>query len=132
MADYYGSSRTNTFRVKNPQEFLDWTEQFEVNVHQRGPDSFSLFPETEYGCFPSYIYTEDGEYEDLDFFGELSQFLVDDDVVIMMEAGAEKLRYIVGVAQAVNSKGEFLTVSIDDIYELVKEKWGIEPDSCEY
>jgi len=41
-------------------------------------------------------------------------------VAIMMEAGAEKCRYINAYALAVNSKGETKEISLDQIYELAQ------------
>ena len=39
----------------------------------------------------------------------------------MMEAGAEKLRYISGFAFAFNNKGEEITIRLSDIYERAKD-----------
>jgi hypothetical protein len=41
-----------------------------------------------------------------------------------MGAGAEKLRFITGYAEAINSKGERVSVNIDTIYDLAKQKFG--------
>ncbi len=35
-----------------------------------------------------------------------------------METGAEKLRYLTGWAQAINSRGETRTLNLEDIYEI--------------
>jgi hypothetical protein len=37
-----------------------------------------------------------------------------------MESGAEKLRFIGGLAVAVNNRGEQVGVSLEDIYERAK------------
>jgi hypothetical protein len=37
-----------------------------------------------------------------------------------MESGAEKLRYIAGYAVAYNSKGETVSLNLDDIYDKAK------------
>lgn len=42
---------------------------------------------------------------------------VDGDVAVFMSAGAEKLRYITGMAVAISQRGEVRRVSLDDIYE---------------
>lgn len=46
--------------------------------------------------------------------------LVDGDVAVFLEVGAEKMRYLGGIAYAVNSQGESRTVSLEDIYEQAK------------
>jgi len=63
---------------------------------------------------------ETDEPEEIDFLAELSLHLQPGWVAIIMEAGAEKLRYIAGFAAAVNSKGETREVTIQEIYERAK------------
>jgi molybdopterin biosynthesis enzyme len=46
--------------------------------------------------------------------------LHDEDVAVLMEAGAEKLRYVSGWAVAVNSKGDLVEIGLSDIYEKAK------------
>ena len=48
-----------------------------------------------------------------------------------MGAGAEKLRYIIGWAEAFNNKGESRAISLDAIYNLAKEL-GSEITRAEY
>lgn len=54
---------------------------------------------------------------DLNIAEELAEHLQDGSVAVLMEIGAEKLRYLVGEAIAVNSKGESVTVNIESIYD---------------
>jgi hypothetical protein len=42
------------------------------------------------------------------------------------------IRYLTGWAEAVNSGGETLGVSIDDIYTLVRERWNLIPTEVQY
>jgi hypothetical protein len=56
--------------------------------------------------------------------GELSEHLMDDSIAIVMGAGAEKLRFITGYAEAINSKGERVDININSIYDLAKQKFG--------
>ena len=59
--------------------------------------------------------------EERDLIIELSGHLADGWVAILMEAGAEKLRYVSGFAIAVNNRGAIETVHLSDIYE--KAQW---------
>lgn len=47
----------------------------------------------------------------------VSAHLIDGDVAVFMEAGAEKMSFVGGVAVAVNSKGEVVSVGLSDIYD---------------
>ena len=121
MANYYSSARTNYFRVKDVDAFNKWIKQFsglETIVHETEGTIGILF-DGESGV-PSFREV-DGDYEHLDFMEELALHLADNEVAILQEAGAEKLRYINGYAIAVNNKGERRQISIDNIYDLAKE-----------
>jgi hypothetical protein len=74
---------------------------------------------TDFGGLPDVLYDDDGnEIADFDdFISELSTHLMDGWVAVLMEIGSEKLRYLTGVAFAVNSKGEYKEVFLDQIYK---------------
>lgn len=55
---------------------------------------------------------------------ELAEHLQDDSVAVLMEAGAEKLRYVAGWAAAVNAKGEVVEIGLHAIYDMAKQKFG--------
>ena len=122
MANYYSSARTNYFRVKDVDAFNTWIKEFEngygVEVVSK-EDTFAILFDGESGVPNSR--EVDGDYDHLDFIDELSQHLADDEVAILHESGAEKLRYINGFAIAINNKAERRTISLDDIYTLAKE-----------
>ena len=132
MANYYATSRTNTFRVKNQATFMAWAEKLGVTVHERHDGSgFVLFPDErdDTGAFPSHDAEAD---EEIDFVEQLSEHLADGSVAVIVEAGAEKLRYVHGHAIAVNSRGEQVCVALEDIYELAEKKLGAEITRAEY
>jgi hypothetical protein len=122
MANYYSSARTNYFRVKDVDAFNAWVKEFEngygVEVVSK-EDTFAILFDSESGVPDSR--EVDGDYDHLDFMDELSVYLADDEVAILHESGAEKLRYINGFAIAINNKAERRTISLDDIYTLAKE-----------
>jgi hypothetical protein len=47
---------------------------------------------------------------------ELAQHLPKGQIAVLMEIGAEKLRYLTGVAIAVNHKGRVVELTLSDIY----------------
>jgi hypothetical protein len=68
---------------------------------------------------------------ELDWAGIFKRNLVDNQVAIIMGAGAEKLRYINGWAEAYNNKGEKRVINLGDIYKLAEEL-GSEITRAEY
>ncbi len=114
MANWYGTSRSNYFRVKDEAQFRQWVDRRGISIFQSSEDStlFAVYS-TDDGSWPSYDMESDAE---VDFVNELSQHLAKDEVAVLLTAGAEKLRYITGEALAVNHKGKVVDVSLLDIY----------------
>ena len=133
MADYVAYARTNYFRVKDRDQFDQWVDQFNVDIHADGDGSICLLFEAE---IPFYLYDDDtGEERDVDFMGELSAFLEEGEIAIAKEVGFEKMRYLGGVAIAVNHEGDTIRLTIDDIYSQVAEEWNVPWDTisgCDY
>lgn len=124
MANYIPFARTNYFRVKDNDAFIKWLDEIPgLEYYQDGKGFCILFDEG----IPFWFYDDEtGEERELLFMNELSAFLAEGEVAIAMEVGFEKLRYLTGVAIAVNDKGEELDVSINDIYKKVEKQWGTE------
>jgi hypothetical protein len=135
MANWYGSARSNYVRVKDRETFMDWAKSLpdiEI-VEQEG--TFALLATGEDGGWPSFRSREDQEDqgdEEIDLAPEIADHLAPGEVCIFQQVGAEKLRYLSGSAIAVNSAGETLQISIDDIYTLVRERWNVSPSEAKY
>lgn len=119
MANYYATARTNYFKVKDTDLFKKWLKEFnsiDVEVVPEKNGKFAiLFGEDG---IPSHRWNDETQDDDdIDFTDELSKHLVEGEVAIIMSVGAEKLRYVSGYATAVNSKGDTVEISLDDIYE---------------
>jgi hypothetical protein len=120
MSNYTSKARSNYFRVKNADSFLAWAAIRDVEVHPGKEEGYyGIFPQAGLGEFPS---TDASGDEEIDFPLELSGHLADGSIAILMEAGAQGENYIQGYALAIDSKGVRVTVSLYDIYELVKAK----------
>lgn len=134
MANYNGTSRTNYFRVKDQAKFHAWAESLDLTVEEKG-GSFALFPGdyADDGAFPSCVNDPESEAdgEELDFMLELSKHLADRSVAVRISAGAEKLRYVSGFADAINNRGERVSIHLDEIYELAASL-GTEISLAEY
>jgi hypothetical protein len=126
MANFCGSGRSNYFKVKDPEKFKEWMSNFgDLSLHKHDDDpldnQFCILVDSECGDVPNEQCVDgEDEYKEIDFFQELAKFLEDDEVVIFMHCGAEKLRYLSGYATAVNNKGEEKTLAFHHIYELAK------------
>lgn len=138
MANYVGSARSNYFRVRDEAAFSSWVETLPGVVACRDddePERFVLLvEESDDGGWPNWRCDENTETEEeFDIHLEIAEHLAEGEVAILQEVGAEKLRYLVGYAVAVNHRGERLAVSIDDIYEKVREAgWGTEVSTATY
>jgi hypothetical protein len=66
--------------------------------------------------------------EELDLVSELSDHLVPGQVAILLEVGAEKLRYLTGQAIAVNAQGQITDLPLNDIYRKAARAFGV-PES---
>lgn len=126
MANYYASARTNYFAVTDLEAFKADLESktSSVEVVSKEEDGLTLVAllgsDDDGAGFPFEYEDEDGEYVELDWAEIFKAHLEDGWVAIIMESGAEKLRYIAGYAVAYNSKGETVDINLDQIYEKAK------------
>lgn len=128
MANYYEKARTNYFKVKDPVEFQDFIELFNGNIDlvvEKKKGSYALLFSEESGVPSQYYHEDKDEYIEVDFISELSRFITDDSIVVIQAVGSEKLRFVSGYAIAVNSKNEQVSININEIYELAKQKFGV-------
>ena len=124
MANYYGSARSNYFKVKDPVAFEEALFNVpDIEIQGSIEKGFCvLVSGGDAGGWPSMGWDDETEEEfDIDVPQIVSEHLVDGEVAIFEEAGAEKLRYLVGYAEAINSKGERRAVSLNDIFKLAAE-----------
>ena len=125
MANYYENARTNYFKVKDENKFKEFVGSLDgLEICNDKEGRHCILFDYEFGVPYSKYNEETDDYDGFDFLGELSKHLTDNSIAIVMGAGTEKLRYIIGYAEAINSKGERVSVNIDTIYNLAKQKFG--------
>lgn len=112
MANYCCITRTNYFHVKDPDAFCEFMKRViaedSVDVwEEKDSDGSPVFG---FGCYGSIFGVnmqpnndDDCECDWEEFVHGLSDHVADDDAVIIMESGNEKMRYIVGSASVVTS-----------------------------
>ena len=125
MANYYGVGRTNYFRVKDEAAFLSDLEEIEgVRIHDEirkdGQRWFMLMDDNDDGWCLSWK-DERKDAAEIWLPEVIARHLIDDEVAIIMESGHEKHRYVSGWAVAINNKGDFKQLTLNDIYDLAKE-----------
>jgi hypothetical protein len=137
MADWYGFCRSNYFRVRDLERFKEFCKKWNLTFIEKvgepkGLVGFLIEEGDGFGGMPSGYHDEKlDDYVEADPIDELALHLRAGEVAIVMECGAEKLRYVSGWAVAINSKGERETVDLQDIYKRA-EKLGKHMTRCEY
>jgi len=109
MANYYATARTSYVKVKDEAVFLRWAEQVsEAEVITRETEEhgklygFLFGTNSDCGSIPNCKWDEDyDECFDLDIYEEIQPHIADGWSITFMESGAEKYRYVVGLAAVV-------------------------------
>ena len=63
MANWYGSARTNYFRVKDEEAFRAALAGFDIEIYNDDEGRVTLLSQDEYGGWPSWIFAEDEDEE---------------------------------------------------------------------
>lgn len=117
MANWYGTARSNYFKVNDEAEFRKALEGVDIQIRCEG-GVVSLFGDGDSGGWPSGRWDEnDEEFVEVDLCGIIQEHIAPGDCAILMEVGAEKMCYLTGRAVAVTA-AEVSIVSLDDIYAV--------------
>lgn len=131
MANYECTARTNYFKVKHATRFATWAKRFQCELVRDSKDPDMVAMLFQDGIPAGYHNDKKDDYIEVDFTHELSKHLKPYYVAIIMESGAEKMRYVSGQAIAVNSKGKTVFLQLHDIYEQANHL-GRNITACEY
>lgn len=128
MANWNGTARSNYFRVKDEEAFLQALEPYEIGTWDGVSDPTKLA-----------IYSNDGDTGDWACYDEdmneipiweiVAPHLQDGQVAVFLSAGAEKMRYITGSAVAVTNKGEPVSIYLSEIYAKASRAFGVPMES---
>lgn len=110
MANYCCTIRTNYFHVKDENAFRTFMNRVygcEDNIElweEKDEDGRAVFGFGVYGGISGIRDQDDDEDSSYDdFIDKLQESVADDDAVIILESGNEKMRYVVGSATIVTS-----------------------------
>ena len=131
MADFYATSRSNYVLVKDVDAAIEALKNFDIPIyrHPKNANAIMLTGCDGDGTFNSSY--EDGEaFEDvhLNLAEWASTHLVEGQVLVLVSAGAAKLRYISAWAEAYTWKGEVVTVDLlTSLFSRLQSELGIAP-----
>ncbi len=130
MADFYATSRSNFVLVKDVTAAIDSLKHYNIPIHRHpaNKNAIMLAGGDYNGMFnPSYV-DESGDEIHLDLAEWASSHLQQGQVLVLVSAGAEKLRYISAWAKAYTWKGEVVTVDLlTSLFSKLQSDLGIAP-----
>lgn len=113
MANYVCVSRTNYFKVTDPDKLRDLVAKLDdAALWEREDGSFA------FGSYNSLIYCCDEELNEVNIVSELQAILPDDEAIIITEVGNAKLRYLVGWCTIITKDAQYDI----NVQEIAKDK----------
>lgn len=124
MADWYGTSRSNYVKVKDVEKATAALEAAgEVHTMDKDGTTWVMVSGDDDGDFNTF-YTDENDCEREFSFSEwATEHLAEGQVLVLISAGAEKLRYVSGWAEAHTWDGHEVEVNL--MRELNKKLQGI-------
>lgn len=130
MANFYATSRSNFVLVKDVQAAIDSLKHYDIPIHRHptNKNAIMLAGGDDSGTFNSSYVDEESNDIYLDLAEWASSHLQQGQVLILVSAGAEKLRYVSAWAEAYTWKGEVITVDlIETLFSTLQSELGIAP-----
>ena len=129
MADFYATSRSNYVIVKNVDAAIASLKHYDIPIHRHPTNSYAIMLAggDDNGTFNSSYVDESGDEIHLDLAKWASSHLQQGQVLVLVSAGAEKLRYVSAWAEAYTWKGEVVTVDLlETLFKKIYEKLNID------
>lgn len=133
MANYYGLGRSNYVTVSDKEKWKELCDKFGVQFIENPDSQVGFLCNNEEGDLPSHIENPEESQDDIEVepMEEFCKLVADEEVLVFQTVGYEKLRYLSGYAIAYNNRGEYVNVSLQDIYKK-SETLGTNITVCEY
>lgn len=123
MANYYATTRSNYFRVKDAKAFEAWCRRRGIEFWTQDTSDICICYAIS-GNETGWPYYDPEKGDAINLPAEIASHLDPRDAAILLEIGNEKLRYIVGSATAIHPDGTIVCIKLDDIYEEAEEVFG--------
>jgi hypothetical protein len=134
MANWSGAARSNYVEIENFEGLTKALDPFSVEICEGSGENMFCFlsKDEDCGCWPGSATVDVGDgqewqEEEVEFDPsvQICPFMKEGEILVMMETGSEKLRYLTGHANAYNKNGDCVSVSINDIYEKAAQAFSV-------
>ena len=153
MANWYGMARSSYVRVKDPEAFKKYVEMFPATcITERNPETgevlYGWYSDDENGNIPMawfqeeeleeleklipHLFEEEAIDQDHSILDYIHHFFEENEVMIVLEAGSEKARYVTGSGIAINHEGKHSAIELySSLIKQAKED-GLLTDKSHY
>ena len=133
MSSWQGVSRTNFVKFSDLDGLKKAIEPFAIKLSQNSsaPEYWMLEgDDPDHGGFPTSAWPDDAdEAIEFDFAEHVAPYLAPGEVLITMESGHDKLRYLTGHTSAYTFDGHNVRqahLDLNDIYSMAAKEFGVE------
>lgn len=132
MANWSGTARTNYVLPENVEELEKVAKRIGLRVIRKD-DRIGFVAETDDGGWPTNVHDEEiSDDVEVDISTMLMPHIKEREVLVLMEAGSEKSRYVSGYAQAHVRNGDvcrIVSISLNDIYVKAATEFSVDINS---
>lgn len=127
MANYYSTARTNYIKLTDAEALKESLKPFGCTVvsSNTNTDMHCILGDNDSG-FNVTIDDEDDQSTEFDFETHVMPFVREEEVLVIIEIGNEKLRYLTGEATALIRRGEVVErvdIGLNQIYDMAAKKF---------
>lgn len=129
MANYYGLGRTNYVKIKNIEALREELANVpaDIDIFERdGLVAFSGYQNDD-GVISYAVWTEDDT--EVHPFEVIASHMEEDQILVYMEAGSEKARYVHAHAMAMDYTGREVLLELNSIYAMAAEAFDVDINS---
>lgn len=132
MSNFVGIGRSNYVTVEDLDGLEEALSEWPITIESKD-GKVALFDDDADGSgWPTFGMDDDGAEIEFDVGAIVMPFVKEGEVLVVMESGHEKARYVTGWAAAYIRQGDTVRVkeiSISDIYGLAAAEFGVDKDA---
>lgn len=140
MSQWSGAARSNYVRIADMPGLIKSLEPFMPSIEispNAAPDESTVCFLADAGGegWPTWGQDEDENEIEFNAAEHICPFMEPNQVLVLMESGAEKLCYVSGHASAYHSDGREVHLSLTDIYKMAADAFDLsvlDITACEY